>query len=491
MTNKQQTSGLIQRYCSHEANLLEKSHDAGPEDFNWQDTHLAEVVDQQRKNMGHFPNISEIEVVRHFTRLSMRNFSLEEGMYPLGSCTMKYNPKINEVVAALVGFRDLHPQQPVEQCQGALEVLYHLQNALCAITGLDTITLQPAAGAQGEYVGLKAIKAYLEDKNEKRHKVLIPESAHGTNPASSVLCGFDVVTLPSNDEGILTADLVAEHMTEDVAALMITIPNTLGIFEKEIVDIAKVIHDKGGMIYCDGANLNALMCRVNFKAMGVDVMHMNLHKTFSTPHGGGGPGAGPVAAVSALEPFLPSPYVDRQGDDFVLKERPKSIGRIKPYHGSFAILLRAYCYILAYGGEGLRSVSDMAVLNANYLRQQLQETFEVAYKNPCLHEVVFSDKRQKEHGVTTMDVAKRLMDFGFHPPTVYFPLIVKGALMVEPTETVSRDELDRFVTAMRAIDQEAKDDPEKVTGAPHNLGVKRFDEVSAARNPILTWNPQS
>ncbi len=479
--------GLVQRYFRHEPTLLERSAKKQSSPLPKSETHLPQGL--LRSDIANFPDLSEIEVVRHFTRLSMHNFSVDEGMYPLGSCTMKYNPKIHEAVAGLGGFKDLHPSQPESSIQGALAVLYELQRSLCGITGMDDVTLQCAAGAQGEFVGLKMVDAFHKSRGEKRTKVLIPDSAHGTNPASSSLCGLKVVPLASNDDGILTAKTVARHMDSSVAALMITIPNTLGIFEKEIAGIAEVIHSRGGMIYCDGANLNALLGRVHFKKMGIDVMHMNMHKTFSTPHGGGGPGAGPVACVANLAPFLPTPYVAKRAGIYTLLERGEcSIGRVKPFFGSFAVLLRAYAYILAHGAEGLRAVSGAAVINANYLRQELQDYYDLPFASATLHEVVFSDKKQRKNNVTTMDIAKRLMDFGFHPPTVYFPLIVKGALMVEPTETVSRQELDQFVAAMRAIAEEAEQQPQVVRSAPHQLGGERFDEVRAARRPVLTWD---
>jgi glycine dehydrogenase subunit 2 len=478
----------IPRFYREEPSLFDLSRQTAGEELPWAETNLPKEI--LREKMDYFPDVNEVEVVRHYTRLSQRNFGMDEGLYPLGSCTMKHNPKINEAVAALKGFTELHPAQRDGLAQGALELLYNLQNCLGRITGMDAVSLQGAAGAQGEFVGLKTIVAYHKSRGENRTKVLIPDSAHGTNPASSALCGLEVVPLISSSSGTISAEQVAKVMDGSVAALMTTIPNTLGIFGGEIEKIAEVVHSKGGLIYGDGANLNALMCRVNMKKLGVDTMHMNLHKTFSTPHGGGGPGAGPVACIDKLEPFLPTPKVEYQNGKYSMVERgPQSIGRVKPFYGSFAVLVRAYAYILAHGGQGLRDVSGNAVLNANYLRKKLEPFFDLPYQGKTLHEVVFSDKRQQANGVSTMDMAKRLMDFGFHPPTVYFPLIVKGALMIEPTETVSKLEMDRFVAAMRQIAEEAKNNPEKVTSAPHHLTVGRFDEVRAARKPELTWHP--
>jgi glycine dehydrogenase subunit 2 len=444
----------------------------------------------RRDDIEGFPELSEVDVVRHYTRLSRLNYAIDLGLYPLGSCTMKYNPKINEKVARLAGFADAHPQAPEEVSQGALRLMHSLERILSTICGMDRFTLQPAAGAQGEQVGILMVRAYHLDRGNPRQVVLIPDSAHGTNPASAHLAGYRVEQIPSNERGCVDLDALRRRVRDDVAVLMLTNPNTLGIFEGEIEAVARTLHDKGALLYMDGANLNAFVGQARPGDMGVDVHHLNLHKTFSTPHGGGGPGAGPVGVKKEMEPYLPRPVIDRRGDRLVLDgERPKSVGKIRSFFGNFGMFVRAYAFILAHGPEGLKRMSETAVLNANYLRKQLEGTWHLPYRSATLHEVVFSDKHLEATGVRTLDVAKRLMDYGFHPPTIYFPLIVKGALMIEPTETESREELDAFVAAMQAIDAEAKSDPDLVKHAPHTTPVRRLDETTAARNPVLRWRP--
>jgi glycine dehydrogenase subunit 2 len=443
-----------------------------------------------REDIPGFPELGELEVLRHFTRLSHRNFAIESQFYPLGSCTMKYNPKVNEVVARLPGFAQIHPLAPVEILQGAMELLYDLERILIEISGMDCISLQPSAGAQGELTGLMLIRAGLTETGNPRKKIIVPDTAHGTNPASSTLCGYDVVQISSTARGVIDTATVAKVMDEDVAAIMITNPNTLGLFEKDIEAIAAVVHQKGGLVYLDGANLNALMGVAKPGHMGVDVLHMNLHKTFSTPHGGGGPGAGPVAVKEGLSEYLPVPRIVKQNDKFELLEAcPKSIGRVRSFFGNFGILVRAYTYIISLGGEGLEESSRMALLNANYIRRKLEKDYQIAYGEPCMHECIFTDRLQHKYGVNTLDIAKRLLDYGFHPPTIYFPLVVSGALMIEPTETETPETLDGFVEAMLAIAQEAKENPDVVKNAPHSTPVKRLDEARAARKPILRWDP--
>ncbi len=442
----------------------------------------------RRTQPAKLPEVDELTVVRHFTRLSSWNHSIDVGMYPLGSCTMKYNPRINEQLARLPGFVKLHPYAPLQHCQGALQLMGELANLLAEISGLARVSLQPAAGAQGELTGIMMIHAYHTAAGNPRRTVLVPDTAHGTNPASSKLAGYEVVEVPSGPDGILTPEAVRQAMNDDVAAIMLTNPNTLGLFESHICEIAQVVHDGGGLVYCDGANLNSIVGLARPGDMGVDVMQFNLHKTFATPHGGGGPGAGPVGVSARLEPFLPVPLVEKQGDRFVLVEdRPQSIGRMKGFYGNFAVMVRAYAYIRELGPTGLKRVAEMAVLNANYVRAKLEGTYHLPYARCPMHEVVFSDKNLEPYGVTTLDVAKRLLDYGFHPPTVYFPLVVHGALMIEPTETESLETLDEFIAAMLRIANEAKTEPETVRTAPHNTVVGRLDEVKAAREPVLRW----
>ena len=437
-----------------------------------------------------FPEVSEIEVLRHFTRLSTWNYAIDLGMYPLGSCTMKYNPRVNEFVARLDGIATEHPYQPQELSQGCLKIYKLLEECLLEITGMDSITLQPAAGAQGELTGLLLIRAYLEKQGNARKKVLIPDSAHGTNPATAVIAGYQVENIRSESHGQIDVEKLRELVTEDVAALMLTNPSTLGIFEPRIAEIADILHQRGALLYMDGANMNALTGVTRPGDMGVDVMHLNLHKTFSTPHGGGGPGAGPVAMKKILEPFRPTPVlVEKEGGRLALESvRPESIGRVKAFSGNFGVLLRALAYILAYG-PGIRQATEDAVLNATYIRKKLEGVFDLPYSLPSMHEVVFSDAKQKKNGVNTMDIAKRLIDYGFHPYTTAFPLIVPGALMIEPTESESKEECDLFIEAMKAIAEEAATNPELVKTAPHSTRIGRLDEVGAARRPILRWKP--
>ena len=444
----------------------------------------------RRDDIAGFPELGELEVLRHFTGLSQRNFAIESQFYPLGSCTMKYNPKINEVVVRFPGFAQIHPLASAELLQGALEMLYQLERMLLEISGMEQISLQPSAGAQGELTGLMLIRAYLAEQGGPRKKIIVPDTAHGTNPASSTLCGYDVVQISSNAQGVIDQAAVEKVMDEEVAALMITNPNTLGLFEKNIEAVAQVVHARGGLVYLDGANLNALMGIAKPGHMGVDVLHLNLHKTFSTPHGGGGPGAGPVAVKERLSDYLPVPRIVKNGGQFELSEDcPKSVGRVRSFFGNFGVLVRAYTYILSLGGDGLEEATRMALLNANYLRKKLAKAYQIAYDEPCMHECIFTDRLQHKHGVSTLDIAKRLLDYGFHPPTIYFPLVVSGALMIEPTETETLETLDSLIEAMLAIAREAKEQPELVKSAPHSTSVSRLDEARAARKPVLRWEP--
>jgi glycine dehydrogenase subunit 2 len=437
-----------------------------------------------------FPEVSEVEAVRHFTRLSSWNYSIDHGMYPLGSCTMKYNPRVNELVANIAGLAWAHPYQPVALSQGCLAIMERLEAALAEITGMDAVTLQPAAGAHGELTGILLVRALLEKRGNPRKKILIPDSAHGTNPASAAIAGYAVENLKSNELGMLDLAALESQVTEDVAGLMVTNPNTLGVFEENIVAAAEILHRKGALLYMDGANMNALVGIARPGDFGVDVLHLNLHKTFSTPHGGGGPGAGPVAVKQALEPFLPTPRLKRSGKKLAFDyKRKHSIGRVKAFYGNFGVLVRALAYILAHGGEGLRNATMDAVLNANYIRRKLEPFYDLPYNSPNMHEVVFSDERQARLGVHTGDLAKRLIDYGFHPYTVSFPMIVHGALMIEPTETEGKQEIDQFVDAMIAIAREVESDPAMVKGAPYGTRISRVDEVAAARKPVLRWKP--
>jgi len=446
----------------------------------------------RREEIAGETEITEVEVARHFTRLSKLNFSIDQKLYPLGSCTMKHNPRINEEVARLPGFAAAHPLAPEEVSQGTLELAWRLEQALIELTGLARVTLQPSAGAQGELAGIVMVRAALEKEGNPRKGVLIPDSAHGTNPASAHFAGYKVRELKSNARGTLDLHVLEEAMTEDVAALMLTAPNTLGIFEDRILEIAEIVHRKGGYLYCDGANFNSFVGLAKPGLMGIDVMHMNLHKTFSTPHGGGGPGSGPVAVCERLVPYLPRPTIERRADGtFTLDlDRPDSIGRLRTFLGNYGMFVRALAYIVSYGNR-IGEVAQGAVLNANYIRAGLADLYHLKYDAPTLHEVVFSDKKQAEHGVHNGDIAKRLMDYGFHPPTVSFPLIVHGALMIEPTETEGRASLDAFIHAMREIARDVREDPQIVLNAPHTTPVRRVDEVAAARNLVLRWKPGS
>ncbi len=455
------------------------------------DTETLLPLEEIRKKLDYFPELSELDVVRHFTRLSQWNFSIDTNFYPLGSCTMKYNPKINDQLSRLPRFGSHHPHAPKEVSQGCLQLLFELQEALKEISGMDHVSLQPAAGAHGELAGMLMIHAYHVANGNPRKKVLLPDSAHGTNPASSALCGYEVIHIPSDKEGLIDITALDELMDEETAAIMLTNPNTLGKFEKNILKITDIVHSKGGLVYCDGANLNALMGISKMRQMGIDVLHFNLHKTFSTPHGGGGPGAGPVGIHEKLEPYLPIPVIEHGTSGYRFNfNRPQSIGKMKAFYGNFGILLRAYCYIRTMGGDGLLQASQSAVLNANYLQAELKNSYHQKYPGPCLHECVFDDKHLSPYGVKTLDVAKALIDQGFHPPTVYFPLIVKGALMIEPTETESKETLDQFIAAMKIIAKQAKTDNKILHQAPQKPKVRRLDETRAARHPILRWIPK-
>jgi glycine dehydrogenase subunit 2 len=436
-----------------------------------------------------FPEVSELEVVRHFTRLSTWNYGLDTGLYPLGSCTMKYNPRINEVVARLDGLATDHPYAPEAVVQGCLEVLYETARCLREITGMDAVSLQPAAGAQGELTGILMVRACLTERGDSRKYVLIPDSAHGTNAATVTFSGYEVRNIKSDARGCIDLGELDRAMTGEVAGLMLTNPNTLGMFEQQIRKIADLVHARGGLVYMDGANMNALAGVARPADFGIDVMHLNLHKTFSTPHGGGGPGSGPVAVKKVLEPYLPLPVVEQSaGGVFRLNyNRPRSIGRVRAFYGNFGMAVRALAYIQANGFEGLRETTQDAVLNANYIMGRLKDVFELPHDRPCMHECVFSDRRQAARGVRTGDIAKRLIDYGFHPYTTAFPLIVPGAMMIEPTESASKEELDSFIDALRSIAQEIEEDPEIVLKAPHTTRVTRLDEVAAARKPVLRW----
>ena len=440
-----------------------------------------------RKNEVGLPQLSELDVMRHYKELSDLNFCIEKGFYPLGSCTMKYNPKVNEFLSSLDGF-NIHPNSPDEMAQGSLKLMYNLQNALLKVTGMDAITLQPSAGVHGEMTGMMIIKKYFDTIGEKRTKVIIPDSAHGTNPASARMSGFDIIEIKSNAKGQVDIDALKAVLDKDVAAIMMTNPNTLGIFEEQVEEISKIMHENGSLLYYDGANFNAIMGYTNPKLMGFDVVHLNLHKTFSTPHGGGGPGAGPVAVVEKLKDFLPTPVIDFDGKKYFRNYNVKhSIGSVKDFCGNFSVLVKAYAYILMMG-KNLKHASENAVLNANYLKEKLKKYYDLPYDEPCMHEFVLSGERQKhESGVSTLNIAKALMDGNTHPPTVYFPLIVHEAIMIEPTESENKEILDEFVDTMILIAQESKTNPEKILSAPHTTPVKKIDEVTAARHPDLKY----
>lgn len=451
------------------------------ENLNFLDKDLLRTSDTE------LPQMSELEVMRHYKELSDLNFCIEKGFYPLGSCTMKYNPKVNEFLSTLEGF-NIHPNTSDKNAQGALKLMYDLQTALLKITGMDAITLKPSAGAHGEMTGMMIIKKYFDSIGEKRTKVIIPDSAHGTNPASAKMAGFDIVEIKSNEKGQVDIDSLKAVLNEDVAAIMMTNPNTLGIFEERVEEISKLMHDNGSLLYYDGANFNAIMGYTNPKLMGFDVVHLNLHKTFSTPHGGGGPGAGPVAVVEKLKDFLPTPTIEFDGNKYFRNYNVKnSIGSIKDFYGNFSIFVRAYAYILMLG-QNLKRASENAVLNANYLKEKLKKYYDLPYDEPCMHEFVLSGEKQKqESGVSTLHIAKALMDGNTHPPTVYFPLIVHEAIMIEPTESEQKEKLDEFVDTMIEIAKMAKDNPEEILSAPHTTPVKKIDEVTAARHPDLKF----
>ncbi|MGV7221912.1 MAG: aminomethyl-transferring glycine dehydrogenase subunit GcvPB [Nitrospinales bacterium] len=449
-------------------------------------------ADEIRGSLENFPEMAELDVVRHFTRLSQLNFSIDTNFYPLGSCTMKYNPKINEDMARLPGFSQHHPYAPESISQGSLQLMFELQEYLKEISGMDDVTLQPAAGAQGELTGMLMIHAYHTAQGKQRTKVLLPDSAHGTNPSSAALCGYSVLPIVSDKDGLVDTDRLEALMDEDTAAIMITNPNTLGMFEKNIVKICEIVHAKGGLVYCDGANLNALMGVSKIGDMGVDVLHFNLHKTFSTPHGGGGPGAGPVGVGKTLEPYLPVPVIENHDGQYKMNyDRPDSIGKIKAFWGNFGVLLRAYVYIRTLGPDGIRQACESAVLNANYIRASLKDDYHLPYPGPSLHECVFNDKEQLKQNVKTLDIAKMLIDYGFHPPTIYFPLIVKGALMIEPTESESKETLDGFIHALKEIARKAEESPEVFHDTPRYTKISRPDEAQAARKPKLRWKTKT
>jgi glycine dehydrogenase subunit 2 len=442
-----------------------------------------------REEEPELPEVSELDIMRHYTALSRRNHGVDSGFYPLGSCTMKYNPKINENVARFNGFAHVHPLQDESSVQGALELLYDLQQHLIEITGMDEVTLQPAAGAHGEWTGLMLIRAYHEANGDmKRTKVIVPDSAHGTNPASATIAGLETITVKSNENGLVDLEDLRRVVGEDTAALMLTNPNTLGLFEENILEMAEIVHGVGGKLYYDGANLNAVLSKARPGDMGFDVVHLNLHKTFTGPHGGGGPGSGPVGVKADLIPYLPKPIIAKRGEEYVLDyDRPQSIGRVKPYYGNFGINVRAYTYIRSMGPDGLKAVTEYAVLNANYMMRRLAEYYDLPFDRHCKHEFVLSGRRQKKLGVRTLDIAKRLLDFGYHPPTIYFPLNVEECIMIEPTETESKETLDSFIDIMIQIAKEAEVNPEVVQEAPHTTVVGRLDETTAARKPVLKY----
>ncbi len=428
-------------------------------------------------------SVSEPEIVRHYVNMSTLNHHVDKGFYPLGSCTMKYNPKINEVLASLPGFSDIHPYQPENTIQGVLKIYHDLSDMLCRISGFDKVSLQPVAGAHGEWTGLKVIRAYHESTGNPRKKIIIPDTAHGTNPASIVMAGFDVVELKSNEKGLVDIEDLRAKFDEDTAAFMITNPNTIGLFEQNVKQIAQIVHSKGGLLYMDGANFNALLGIVRPADLGFDVMHYNLHKTFSTPHGGGGPGAGPIGVVKKLEKFLPVPDVtEKDGKYYLEYDRPQTIGKVHSFYGNFLVMVRAYVYMSILGADGLHKVSENAIINANYVKKMLEDTFDLPYKQNCMHEVVFSGENLAQFGIKTLDVAKRLLDFGIHAPTIYFPLLVHEAMMIEPTETESKDTLDVFISVMKKIAEEARTNPDLLKNAPTSTPVRRLDEVLAVKN---------
>ena len=436
------------------------------------------------------PEVSELDAVRHFTKISQRNHGVDSGFYPLGSCTMKYNPKVNEVVSRYDGFTNLHPYQPEETVQGAMKLMYNLGGMLSEITGMDRFTLQPSAGAHGELTGLMIIRAYHKNNGDsKRNKIIVPDSAHGTNPASASVAGFDVLEVKSNEKGLVDLESLKSLMSDEIAGFMLTNPNTLGLFDENILKISEIVHKAGGLMYYDGANANAILGITRPGDMGFDVVHLNLHKTFSTPHGGGGPGSGPVGVKKHLADFLPVPVIEEKNNKYFFDyKKPLSIGKVRSFYGNFGVCIRAYAYILSMGPEGLKSVAENAVLNANYIAANLKDRYYMPFNRKCMHECVLSGDLQKKNGVSTLDIAKRLLDFGYHPPTTYFPLIVSEAIMIEPTECESKETLDGFVAAMRQIADEAENNAEMVNSAPHTTIVSRLDEVLAARKPVLRYN---
>ncbi|MDF2840196.1 MAG: hypothetical protein K0Q99_968 [Clostridia bacterium] len=435
------------------------------------------------------PEVSELDVVRHYTLLSNKNFGVDTGFYPLGSCTMKYNPKINEDIASMPKFTGLHPYQPVETAQGALHLMHDLGGMLAEITGMEQVSLQPAAGAHGELAGLMIIKAYHQNRGDsKRNKIIVPDSAHGTNPASAAVAGFDIIEIKSDANGAVDLDSLKAVLSDEIAGLMLTNPSTLGLFESNIKEIANLVHQAGGLLYYDGANMNAIMGYTRPGDMGFDVVHLNLHKTFSTPHGGGGPGSGPVGVSKKLVDFLPVPVVEKQADKYILNyDKPLSIGKIKGFYGNFGVIVRAYAYVLTMGADGLKKASEMAVLNANYIKERLKGHYHLAIDTICKHEFVLGGLDPDYHEVSTLDIAKRLLDYGYHPPTIYFPLIVDSSIMIEPTETESLETMDKFIDVMIKIAGEARTNPELLKSAPHDTYVRRLDEVKAARTPVLRY----
>ncbi|WP_094604480.1 putative glycine dehydrogenase (decarboxylating) subunit 2 [Sporomusa silvacetica DSM 10669] len=441
-----------------------------------------------RQEKAALPEVSQLDLMRHYNSLSERNFGVDSGFYPLGSCTMKYNPKINEDACRLPGFALIHPLQDSETVQGALQLLYNMEQYLAELAGMDAITMQPAAGAHGELTGIKLIRAYHRHRGQNRTKVIVPDSAHGTNPATAAVCGLDIVEVKSHPDGAVDLTALKAAVGSDTAAFMLTNPSTLGLFEKNITEIAQIVHDAGGLLYYDGANANAIMGLTRPGDMGFDVVHFNLHKTFSTPHGGGGPGSGPVGVKKALIPYLPSPHIVQKSGKFSLAaDRPQSIGKVQSFYGNFGVIVRAYAYIRVMGPDGLTASSQDAVLNANYCLSQLKEDYYAPFERFCMHECIITSKHQKAYGIHTLDIAKRLLDYGYHPPTIYFPLIVEEAMMIEPTETESKETIDGFIAVMRRIAREAEEDASLITKAPHTTVVGRLDETAAARKPVVKW----
>ena len=484
MTHGPGTNGLIL-----EEPLLWEKGKAGRMAYSMPSSDVPEeTLDENLLGDGpDFPDLGELDVVRHYTRLSQWNFGIDTGMYPLGSCTMKYNPKINEKMAATPGLASAHPLLDADLSQGILKLQYELQHYLAVVTGMDAVSLQPSAGAQGELTAMLMFAAYFRKRNEHRTKILIPDTAHGTNPASAALCGFTSIPIASGPHGVLDPAAVRELMDEETVGIMVTNPNTLGLFEEHIKEITDIVHERGGLVYGDGANMNAIMGIVDVKRCGIDAVHLNLHKTFSTPHGGGGPGSGPICVTAELEPYLPVPLVVKTESGYQLEtDFPDSIGRVHAFFGNVSVLIRAYSYILSMGADNLKKASELAVLNGAYVKARLMDTFELAYDRPCMHECVFSDARQLPFKISTLDMAKRLIDHGYHPPTIYFPLVVPGAIMVEPTETECKSDLDTFIEVFKTIAQEAEKDGDRLREAPVISKVRRLDETLAARKPCLT-----